>query len=40
VRAPEPAIIMTIPAARPIKPVYIRHLVRFIERVHEVRKDQ
>lgn len=27
--------ILTIPARRPIKPVYIRHLVRFIDAVRE-----
>ena len=39
-RAPEMAAIMTIPARRPIKPVYVRNLVMFIEHVHEVRKDK
>lgn len=30
---PSQAEILTIPARRPIKPVYIRHLARFLDRV-------
>jgi hypothetical protein len=29
--------ILTIPARRPIKPVYIRELVRFLDRLEELR---
>ena len=32
------AEILTIPAHRPIKPVYIRALVRFVEAVREMHK--
>jgi hypothetical protein len=40
VRAPGMAIILTIPARRPIKPIYIRNLVRFVERWQEERKGK
>jgi hypothetical protein len=39
VRAPGVAAILTIPARRPIKPIYIRWLVALID-LHEERKDQ
>jgi len=29
--------ILTVPQRRPVKPVYIRRLVRFVEQVKEVR---
>lgn len=32
--------ILTIPMSRPIKPVYIRQLVAFIDRVEEERNDR
>jgi len=31
------AEILTVPAHRPIKPVYIRELLRFVDRVREAR---
>lgn len=37
VKHAEMAEILTIPAHRPIKPVYIRMLVRFVEAVREMR---
>lgn len=39
VRAPGIATILTIPARRPIKPIYIRLLVAMIDR-HEERTDK
>lgn len=35
VKHPAVPAILTIPARRPIKPVYIRALVRFVEQVQE-----
>lgn len=37
VKHPSMPEILTIPARRPIKPVYIRELVRFVDRVEELR---
>ena len=31
---------LTVPFARPIKPIYIRHLVRFVDAVIAARKEQ
>ncbi|MGP7796554.1 type II toxin-antitoxin system HicA family toxin [Sphingomonas sp. CLY1604] len=35
VKHPSMPLILTIPAHRPIKPVYIRELVRFVDAVRE-----
>ncbi|HZC37834.1 MAG TPA: type II toxin-antitoxin system HicA family toxin [Sphingomicrobium sp.] len=31
---------LTVPFARPIKPIYIRHLVRFVDAVLAARKEE
>lgn len=38
VKHPDMPEILTIPAHRPIKPVYIRALVRFVDTVRETRR--
>ena len=40
VSAPELPEILTIPARRPIKPIYLRLLVRFVERALQARGER